>query len=174
MEASLALRMYTLQTNMPLAKPVQRVLNLLVTILRPYRILSGHLMYRLDEKIRVEVAPRSRSWHLSILTQSPWWETTCPIHHNPFSMQQRTAHRAWQCLSPVLVGDVTLSPSLYNPIESPVPTLMSFDDFNTWFSQIATVEVPRRYRRPSDGQWFRILDVCFSLIPRSGHWCPCF
>jgi len=54
-------------------------------------------------------------------------------------------------------------------IESPIKVLMVFDDFNTWFSQTATFKIPPRYRKPSNGQWFRCgresLVYVFSLIP---------
>lgn len=140
-------------------------MNLLGRILEPTQILNDHLQYRDHVKICVVVElvgspfkkvvlvdPESippgnyPSDSSNLILYVMVYCNSCAVMHVPGSRRR--------CDPPAFI----LPPR----IESPVTMLMDFDDFNTRSSQIVTFKVPPRFRRPSNGQWFRC--DCESLM----------
>jgi hypothetical protein len=125
----------------------------------PTRILDGHLTYRDRVKILLEVelvgstfkkvvlvdpdSIHSLGNHLSDPSQLIFYATaycaSCKAMHVSDARQR--------CDPPVFF--------LLPTIQSPILSLMSFDNFNTRLSTVATFMVPPRYRRPSEGQSIR-------------------
>ena len=135
------------------------VLDLLVNILQPSRIFNDHLQYRDRVKIRVEVEPIGSTFKRVVLAHTD----SIHLRGDPLSdpsdlILSAMAHCASCMATPVSDARRLCDPRtffLLPIIEFPITVLMSFDDSNTRFSQIAAFNVPRRYRRPSDGQWYR-------------------
>jgi len=153
---------------------MQKGVDLRVQILEPTQILDNHIQYRGHVKIRIEVEPVSSIFKVVLVDPQ---EASFEANHLSDPSQLILYAKAYCASCAALsISDARRRcdpPTFLLPpsIESPVAMLMSFDDFKTRFSQIVTFKVPPRFRRPSNGQWFRCncesLMYVFSLIPRS-------
>jgi hypothetical protein len=133
-------------------------LNLFVDILNPTRIVDGHLQYSGYLKVLVEVEAVGSTFKKVVLVNS---EST-HLGNSLSDPSQLILYAKVYCASCAAM-QAPDAPRRCDPlafflpakIESPITVLMSLDDFNTRPSQTATFNVPPRYQRPSDGQWFR-------------------
>jgi len=137
----------------------RRVLNLSVTILEPTLTLYGFLQYRGQVKLRVEVERFDCTFREVVLV-----DPAIDVSESCLSDPSRLLlYGTACCRSCVATQASTDARRLCDPlafllspdIEEPIAILMSFDDFNTRFSELATFKIPPRYRRPSHGQSFR-------------------
>ena len=152
-----------------------RVLNLLINIVQPTRIIDDHLQYRDSMKILVEVESVGSTFKEVVLvgpgskdlvgndlrdpSQLIFYAiaycATCAAVHVPDS-RQRCDPFAF-----------LLPPRMENPIT----VLTYFDDFNTRCSRVVSFKVPYRYLRPVSGQWSRCANESLMyvspLIPSS-------
>ena len=136
------------------------VLNLLINIVQPTRIVDGHLQYRDSLKILVEVESVGSTFKKVVLVDPGSKEllgndlcdpsqlilyaiaycATCAAAHVP-DVRRRCDPFAF--LLPPMIGE-------------PVMVLMSFDDFNIRSSRVVTFNIPPRHRRSSSsGRWCR-------------------
>ena len=135
------------------------VLNLSATVLEPTRILDGVLQHRDRVKLRVEVERFNCRFKEVVLVSS-----ASDIAEGYLSDPSRLLLYGTACCRSCAATQASpdarrlcdplaflLSPSIKNPIT----VFMSFDDFNTRFSEIVTYKFPPRHRRPSQGQSFR-------------------
>ena len=134
-------------------------LNLLVNILEPTRILDDHLQYRDRVKICVEVEPVGSTFKRVVLVHPDSIHLLGNYLSDPSHLILSAIAYCTSCVA-MHVPDARRRcdpPAFFLPpsIEWPIAVLMSFDDSNTRFSQMATFKVPSRYRRPLDGQWYR-------------------
>ena len=134
-------------------------LNLSATVLEPTRTLDGYLQYRDQVKLRVEVERFDCRFKEVVLVSS-----AIDIDGGYLSDPSRLLlYGSACCRSCAATQASTDTRRLCDPlafllspnIVDPVKVFMSFDDFNTRFSEIATFKIPHRYRRRSDDQPFR-------------------
>ena len=150
-------------------------MNLLVDILFPTRILHDHLRYRYYVKISVKVEAVGSTFKKVVLVDPDSIHFLGNYLSDPSQLILYAIAYCTSCAE-MHVPDARPRcdpPAFFLPpdIESPITLLMSFDGFNTRYSQIATFKVPPRYRRPSQGQSSRCdresLMYVFSLISSS-------
>ena len=148
------------------------VLNVFITTLGTDSILDGHLQYRNQVKIRVDVERYgSRVKELLLLDL----QSMQPLGNYPLDPIQLLLTGTASCASCITTQYLDIgqrcSPHTFSlpPIKEGV--LLYFDDYNTHYSQVAEFKIPSRYRKPSHGQWSRCdsesLMSVFSLMPSS-------
>ena len=133
-------------------------MNLSITILKPSRILDGHLQHRSQVKIRIDIE-RLDSRFKEVVLADPC--SIQPLGNHLSDPSQLLLSGTAYCASCVTQASRTggrCDPLAFQLEPSVEGVLMSFDDYNTRYSQVADFEIPYRYRRPTHGQWSRCSD----------------
>ena len=135
------------------------VLNLLINIAEPTRIIDGHLQYRDSMKILVEVESVGSTFKKLVLVDPGSKE---PLGNDLCDPSQLILYAIAYCAT-CAAAHVPDARRRCDPfafllppmIEEPVMVLMSSDGFHIRLSRAVTFKVPHRYRRPPHGQWYR-------------------
>lgn len=144
---------------------------MLITTLGPDIMLDGHLQYRDQVKIRVDVE-RCGSRLKELVLPNPY--SMQPLGNHPVDPSKLLLTGTASCASCAMTQDADIgrrcSPQTFFLLPSKAGVLLSFDDSNTRYSQDAAFKIPFRYRKPSNGRWTRCesesLMSVFSLMPR--------
>lgn len=129
-----------------------------MTILEPTRILEGFLQYRDQVKLRVEVERFDFTFREVVLV-----DPATDIPETYLSDPSLLFLYGTACCRSCAITPASDPRRRCDPLAFPLPPdieesitpFMSFDDFDTWLSEIITFKIPPRYRRPSQGQSFR-------------------
>lgn len=121
----------------------------------PGRILDGHLEYRDQVKIRVVVDHVGSSFRELALGDLPSMQHLDYLPDPPQLFLSGIASCA-SCMMPQ-AADIgqRCNPPTFSLTPSEAGAFLSFDDYNTQYSRVATFKIPFRYRNPSPGQWSR-------------------
>ena len=144
--------------------------HVFITTVGPDSIVDGHIQYRNQVKIRVDVE-RCGSRVKELVLLDPY--SMQPPGHYQLASSQLLLTGTGFCASCMTTQDADrrCSPVRFFLPPSKEGVLLSFDDSNTQYSQVATFEIPFRYRKPSRGQWSRCdsesLMSVFSLMSSS-------
>lgn len=145
-------------------------LNLTATALVPSRVVDDHLQYREQLKLLVEIE-RLGSRFKEVVLLDPG--SMLGNHHADPS---RLFLSVTAYCAPCATTQASESQRRCDPLSFPLPPsvqglLLAFDHSHTRFSRAVTLNIPRRYRRPSGDQWHRCgaesLVYVFSLIQSS-------
>ena len=133
-------------------------LNLRIDILEPTRVLDGHLQYRDQVKIRIDVERLGFRFKEVVLADP--CSIQLPGNHlsDPSQLILHATASCASCTTQAFRTGRKCSPMTFRLIPSIEGVLMSFDDYNTRYSRVTAFKIPHRYRRPTHGQWSRCSD----------------
>ena len=143
-----------------------------ITALGPDSMLDGHLQYRNKIKIRVDVECFGSRFKELVLPD-PY--STQPLGIYPIDPSHLLLTGTAFCSSCTMTQDADIgqrcSPHTFSLPPSKKGVLLSFDDYNTQYSQVVAFMIPFRHRKPSHDRWSRCdsesLMSVFSSMPSS-------
>jgi len=123
------------------------------------RIFDGHFEYRDQVKIRVDVERDGSRFRELVLGDLPTMQHPGNYLSDSTQLFQMFLSGTAFCASCMMmqIADIgqRCNPLTFSLTPSEAGVFLSFDDYNTQYSRVATFKIPFRYRNPSHGQWSR-------------------
>ena len=150
-------------------------MNVVITP-KPGRILDGHFEYRNQVKIRVDVVRVGSGYRELALGDLPSMQRLGNYLPDLSQLFLSATASCASCTTQAADIEQRCDPHTFSLTPRKAGTFLSFDDYNTRYSRVATFKIPFRYRSPSQGQWSRCgaesLMSVFFLIPGSSILIP--